>query len=119
MAERLVPIELSLSSTGAPLPHIVADEHRLLIGYIVHTSDGDRTTPRSIGPNTGGQTCALLNVDSYLAFQFGAPNDEAIGGHRLFGLGLQPYGSFEVLDSAWIAALEKANRVHPHHHAEQ
>jgi hypothetical protein len=119
MAERLIPIELPLSSGGAPLPHIVADEGRLRIGYIVQTNDGDRTRTRVIGPDTGGQTCALLSVDSYWAFQFGAPNDEAIGGHRLFGLGLKPYGSFEVLDSEWIAAFEKANRVHPHHHPEQ
>lgn len=120
MAERLSPIELPQSSVGAPLPHVLADEHRLLIAYLVqsHDPDWDGKTVRVVGPDSDGETCALVKVESYLAFQFGPPNDEAIEGHRLFKLGLTPYSSFEVLDSEWVGALEAANRVHPHHRAE-
>ena len=57
-------------------------------------------------------------VESYLAFQFGPPNDEAIGGHRLHQIGLTPYSSFEVLNSKWVAEWEIANRVHEGHRSE-
>lgn len=118
--ERLVPIDLPQSSVGAPLPHVFADEHRLLIGYIVQVSDPDwdGKTVRAVGPDSDGQPCALVTVDRYVAFQFGPPNDEAIHGHRLYKAGLTPYSSFEVLNSKWIADLEIANRVHPRHRPE-
>ncbi len=116
-SEALVPIDVPPSSGGAPLPHVFADEHRLLIAYIVNTPDPsfDGTNPRSISPTTAGQSIAILTADPYRVFQFGPPNDEAIRGHRLYELGLQPYSAFEVLNSSWIASQEKANRVHSSH----
>jgi hypothetical protein len=120
MTERLSPLELPQSSVGAPLPHVLADEHRLVIAYVVQSSDPawDGTTVRVVGPDSDGEACALVKVEGYLAFQFGPPNDEAIEGHRLSKLGLTAYSSFEVLNSAWIGQLEAANRVHPYHRAE-
>jgi len=45
-----------------------------------------------------------------------APNDEAISGHRLYGKGLNGVlWAAEVLDSEWIADLERWSRVHPFH----
>src|SRR5262245_15945836 len=119
-SERLVPIDLPQSSVGAPLPHVFADEHRLLIGYLVQEADPgwDGTTVRSVGPDSDDETCALVTVDGYAAFQFGPPNDEAIHGHRLCKAGLTPYSSFEVMNSKWIADLEIANRVHHRHDPE-
>jgi hypothetical protein len=116
-AETLLPIDMPPSSAGAPLPHVFADEGKLLVAYIVNTPapSFDGTKPRSVSPVTGSQSVAMLTVDPYLAFQFGPPNDEAISGHRLYEMGLRPYGSFEVLNSSWIASLEKANRVHSSH----
>lgn len=52
------------------------------------------------------------------AFYRGAPNDEALGGHRLWGKGLRHYSFQEVLNSDWIAELERRNRVHPRHSAD-
>ncbi|WP_208866592.1 hypothetical protein [Mesorhizobium sanjuanii] len=117
MAETLMPIEVPLSSAGAPLPHIFADEGRLLVAYLVNIPEPsfDGTNPRSASPATGNQSVAILTAEPYLALQFGPPNDEAISGHRLYGLGLRPYAAFEVLDSSWIASFEKANRVHASH----
>ena len=44
------------------------------------------------------------------------PNDEAISGHRLYGKGLNGVlWAAEVLDSEWIADLERWSRVHPFH----
>ncbi|MDX8435070.1 hypothetical protein RFN25_16730 [Mesorhizobium abyssinicae] len=116
-AEALLPVEMPPSSAGAPLPHVFADEERLLIAYLANVPDPsfDGTNPRSVSPATGDQSVAILTVEPYLALQFGPPNDEAISGHRLYGLGLQPYSAFEVFNSSWIASLEKANRVHPSH----
>jgi hypothetical protein len=116
-SEALLLIDVPQSSPGAPLPHVFADEGRLLIAYIVNTPDPlfDGTNPRSISSATDDQSIAILTADPYRVFQFGPPNDEAISGHRLYGLGLQPYSAFEVLNSSWIASQEKANRVHSRH----
>ena len=43
--------------------------------------------------------------------KFGYPNDEALGGHRLFGKGLSFYSCFEVIESEWIVELRKGNEV--------
>ncbi|QKC83116.1 hypothetical protein [Mesorhizobium sp. NZP2077] len=117
VAEALVSIEVPPSSAGAALPHVFADEGKLLVAYIANASDPsfDGTNPRSVSPTTGNQPIAILTADPYLAFQFGPPNDEAISGHRLYALGLRPYGAFEVRNSSWIASFEKANRVHSSH----
>ena len=119
-SEALIPIDVPPSSAGAPLPHIFADEGRLLIAYIVNTPDPlfDGTNPRSISSATDDQWIAILTADPYRVFQFGPPNDEAISGHRLYGLGLRPYSAFEVRNSSWIASFEKANRVHSSHRPE-
>ena len=49
------------------------------------------------------------------ATSLGAPNDEAFAGHPLASRGLHPYGAFEILDSSWVRALERMNRVHSRH----
>ena len=119
-SEALIPIDVPPSSAGAPLPHIFADEGRLLIAYIVDSPDPsfDGTNPRSVSTATESQSIAVLTADPYLAFQFGPPNDEVLSGHRLYGLGLRPYSAFEVRNSSWIASFEKANRVHSSHRPE-
>ena len=113
-AESLQPIDLPQSSVGAPLPHVFADEQRLLIAYIVQ----EGSTARIVGSDSDGEVCALVSVEGYWVFQFGPPNDEAIQGHRLHKLGLTPYSSFEVLNSKWIVEMEIANREHEHHRPE-
>ncbi|WP_322414846.1 hypothetical protein [Mesorhizobium huakuii] len=117
IAETLLPIKVPLMSAGAPLPHVFADEGRLLIAYLANAPDPsfDGTNPRSVSPLTGNQSVVILTADPYLTFQFGPPNDEAISGHRLYPSGLRAYEAFEVCNSSWIASLEKANRVHSSH----
>ncbi|UCI34062.1 hypothetical protein [Mesorhizobium sp. B4-1-4] len=116
-AETLRPIAMPPSSAGAPLPHVFADEGRLLIAYLANIPGPsfDGTNPRSVSAATGNQTVVILAADPYLALQFGPPNDETISGHRLHVLGLQPYSAFEVVNSSWIESLERANRVHSSH----
>ncbi len=52
-------------------------------------------------------------------FTFGAPNDEALAGHRLHGKGLQFYTVHRVEDSSWISELERQNSCHPSHNRQR
>ena len=56
----------------------------------------------------------VLHFDSP-QMKYGAPNDEARGGHPLSKHGLGFYGFFEVEHSPWIRERMLANRVHDRH----
>lgn len=49
---------------------------------------------------------------------FGAPNDEALGGHPLFRLGLKYYSVHEIVNSSLVEMLERRNSIHPRHDRE-
>ena len=105
------------SSIGAPLPAVVADEHRLFVIYLVEAIDPswDGQTIRVVTPSSTDQIVALITFLRPYAHFFGPPNDEAFSGHPLATRGLHPYGAFEVQGSSWIRRLERMNSVHPHH----
>jgi hypothetical protein len=105
------------SPVGAPCPFVMSDEHTRLLAYFVHKVDPnwDGTYVRLVGPNTPGETIALVNFTRCRAFMFGPPNDEAFHGHPLAARGLKPYSAAEVLHSSWIRKLERMNAVHPKH----
>jgi hypothetical protein len=105
------------SSIGAPCPFVMSDEHTLMLAYIIEKVDPnwDGTYVRSVGPNTAGETVALVRFTRYSSFMFGPPNDEAFGGHPLASRGLKPYSAVEVRHSSWIRRLERMNAVHPRH----
>jgi hypothetical protein len=66
------------------------------------------------------QRCVVFRWKYATAVALEPPNDEAISGHRLYDRGLHDISSAgEVLDSAWVADLERRNRVHPSHQAER
>ena len=109
------------SSVGAPLPVVLADEHRLLLAYLgerVHETHGG-TVIHIVDPRTQGETVVLAEFARYAAYCHGPPNDEAFAGHPLASRGLHPYGALEVRRSSWVRALERMNRVHPHHRPER
>jgi hypothetical protein len=58
---------------------------------------------------------ALATFSGVRCFYLGAPNDEALDGHRLSSHGLKPWAFQEVINSDWISELERRNRVHPSH----
>jgi hypothetical protein len=60
---------------------------------------------------------AVVRFSPCTYFAFGAPNDEAMGGHPLAHRGLQFYSVHEVLDSSLIRELARRNSVHPRHSA--
>ena len=109
--------ELPQSSIGAPLPVVVASEHRLQVAYLLELDDPDwdGTYVRVVSPQSPGERVAAVEFEQPYAHYLGAPNDEAFAGHPLAGRGVAPYGAFEVRGSSWIAALETMIRVHPYH----
>lgn len=109
------------SSIGAPLPHVVADEHHVAVVFYLQDPDPDWEghTVRVIGPDTEGEPIAIVAFHRPMATMFGPPNDEAFSGHPLASRGLGPYGAFRAEQSSWIRRLERMNSVHPYHRPEE
>ncbi len=91
--------DLPRPSSAVPEPIVLADESRKILSYEEYD-----TSQWVIVQFLGCSSLAL-----------GRPNDEAIDGHPFYRLGLEPYGSYEIKNSPWIQALERANRVHSQH----
>lgn len=113
--------DLPQSSVGAPIPIVLAEEHKLVVLYYPELPKLKCDTPNifPVDSVTEPETVALVSFQGPYAHQFGPPNDEAIRGHPLFHLGLEPYSSFEVTNSAWIDKLRRRNSVHPYHNDSQ
>ena len=102
-SDRVYPLdEIPSPSAGAPMPLVLADEHRLVVAY------------RTANQVKGDDEVVLVTFDCMSCF-FGGPNDEALSGHPLHGRGLQRYGAFVVRPSSWLSRTEEMNRVHPSH----
>src|SRR5262249_37824517 len=82
-------------------PNVDADDSSLTIQY-----------------RTADERIALVRFPLCTHFTFGAPNDEALGGHPLWNRGLQFYSVHEVTNSSLIQLLERRNSVHPRHDKE-
>jgi hypothetical protein len=91
--------DVPLPSPSAPNPLVLADEDTLVVSYIT-AKDG---------------AAAIVVFRQCYASHFGPPIDEAFVSHPLAGLGLSPYGAFEVESSTWLRGLEVRNRSHPRH----
>jgi hypothetical protein len=72
-------------------------------------------TKLSLMYRTKDDTLAVVTLPNCTYFIFGAPNDEALGGHRLACCGLQYYSVHEVHESSLIAELERKNSIHAKH----
>jgi hypothetical protein len=105
------------SSVGAPLPFVMADEHRVILAYYLEdrVAGWDGSSTRMVDPMVSQEPIALIRFQSCAAFMFGPPNDEAFAGHPLASRGLHPYDAFRIEDSSWIRRLERMNSVHRHH----
>ncbi len=64
---------------------------------------------------TSNDGIAIIIFPLVKTFQFGAPNDEALGGHSLAKYGLEFYSVHLIKNSPWIEELEQRNSVHPYH----
>jgi hypothetical protein len=105
VAENVVPFDLGVTwQPNAPSAILVADDlGKTALALEPHPDDFDR---RGVVIVWNGTRSACLTE----------PNDEAISGHRLYGKGLSKVlWAGLVRDSQAIEALERQNRVHPHH----
>lgn len=119
--DRVVPLEgAPQSDVGAPLPLVLASEHRLFLIYIMEETpaDWDGTWVRIIDAAVDDMPIAAVEFNRVHAHIFGPPNDEAFEGHPLESRGLTPYSASVVENSSWIRALERMNSVHEHHRPE-
>jgi len=111
--------DLPKSSIGTPLPVVVANEGALLVAYLVENTDEDWDgSSVRIADLHSDEPVALVEFISPYAHTLGPPNDEAFSAHPLAAKGLHPHGAFRVDRSSWIAEMERANSVHPHHRPE-
>lgn len=119
--QKLVQLnDIPAMNAGAPTPLVVAHEHAVSLFYYlqIHDRYRDGTTVRVVGPNSHGEPVAVIRFERPLWHRLGPPNEEAISGHRLAGLGLRPYAAFEVFNSEIVIEFCRRNRVHPYHRDE-
>ena len=102
MDERAIVLSDWPQPTTVAQPGIWANEHSLLLRY-----------------RAADESFAAVRFPLCTYVVFGAPNDEALSGHPLYGRGLQFYSVHEVINSTLIAALEQRNSVHPRHDRER
>jgi hypothetical protein len=96
-----IPEECPLEwDVGAPLPTLLqSDSRTLLLFYLASEVE----------------TVGVVDFGHCFATTLGGPNDETFAGHPLYGSGFMPYKAMQVINSPWIAALERTNSVHPRH----
>ena len=113
--------EFPQSSVGAPIPTVIASEHKVAVAYYLNDTpeNWDGSFVKVVDAVTSDEPLAIVVFELCFAHYFGPPNDEAFSGHPLASKGLEPYGSFEILNSSWIRKLEQMNSVHPYHNKEQ
>lgn len=100
---------------GAPTPTILSNEHEIYLIFYMQKNDPNRDGSTINIRESTDDGVATVKFSQYAQFKFGNPNDEAIEGHPLFHIGLQPYAIQEVENSNWIKELMKMNSVHPYH----
>jgi len=108
--------------TGAPLPHLIANDYKTLLVFLV-----DRPDPKWDGSYVTIKSPADRDVESLALVEFircasaklGNPNDEVLSGHPLDGKGLDPYTPQIVRNSRWLAELERINSVHRQYNPER
>jgi hypothetical protein len=98
------------------MPHVFANGNSVFVLFFMRypkPAGGD--TVAAVGRGSEHKSVALVEFVGAHAVMFGGPNDEALGGHRLYGRGLEYHAIHEVHASSWITEAERVNSVHPHH----
>lgn len=85
---------------GAPLPTLLQSDQSADLFFLLPDDD---------------ERVGHVRFERLLSSLFGAPNDETFEGHPLHGSGFEPYRAMRVVNSPWIAQLERMNSVHHFH----
>ena len=104
--------------TGAPLPHLIVNDYKTFLIFLVGRPDGSYVTVKD--PANGAvESLALVEFVCCASAKLGDPNDEVLSGHPLDGKGLDPYTAQVVRNSRWLAELERINSVHRQYNPER
>lgn len=85
---------------GAPLPTLLQSDQSADLFFLLPDDD---------------ERVGHVRFERLSSSLFGAPNDETFEGHPLHGSGFEPYRAMRVVNSPWIAQLERMNSVHRFH----
>jgi len=114
--EHAAPLDFPVRwNAGAPLPQLLVTDHHALLIFLV----------REVDPNWDGTYAtmkdpasdvfdpyALVTFQRCISAKLGSPNDEVLHGHPLAGRGARPYTAQRVVNSHWVAELQRINAVH-------
>lgn len=111
-----VPLEFPVQwDSGAPLPHLIRNDHQTFLAFLVRVHDpkwdGTYATVKSPADTTA-EPLALVEFQRCVSAKLGDPNDEVLFGHPLAEKGLEAYTAQIVINSPWLAELERINSVH-------
>ena len=120
--DRVLPLEGAPPyDFGAPLPVVLASEHRLFLVCLLNARSaewyGDEASRGR--PDGTDEPVAVVEFERPHAHLFGPPNEDVIAGHPLSARGLSAHDAHLVENSSWIRALERMNAVHPNHRSER
>jgi hypothetical protein len=105
-------------SAGAPLPHVISNAVQAILlcrsAEVDPRWDGTYVEVVSAADSADG-TFAEIVFEGCASVRFGAPNDEALAGHPLYGRGLDGYQAHVVRDSDWLDEQVRINSVHAQH----
>lgn len=89
--------------TGSPCPHLLTNGQKTYLLFYLQ----ERLLEK-------WQNEAIVQVQFMGCFntRFGAPNEEVMHGHPLYGKGIDYYEAQIVHNSKWLAEIEAINRVH-------
>ena len=99
--------------TGAPMPHLLINDNRALLGFHLHEPDPNWDGSYVNAVNMSDSIpLSLVEFENCFSAKLGAPNDEVFGGHPLNGRGMEAYTAQRVVNSRWVKELEAINSVH-------
>ena len=91
---------------GAPLPFLLRNDCRTFLTFCIRKPAIDPLSSNKV-------SLCLVSFDHCTSAKLGHPNDEAQGGHPLYGRGLRGYTAQIVMNSPWIKEVAKTNSIHP------
>ena len=112
-----IPLQFSVQwSVGASLPHLLVNEDKAFLIFYVNQPDPDwdGTDVRLVDPGDDSPvSLALVEFEQCRSAKLGAPNNEVLAGHYLYGKGLEAYSVQIVKNSPWLEEVKATNKVHP------
>lgn len=105
---------------GAPLPHFVQSEHKAFLCFFLNTfepsdaRDFEGVSIQSISAKE--KPVGVIEFTNYCAGKMVRMSADYLNQHELYGRGLHPYSAQEVVNSEWLAELQRIAKIPAQHH---